>query len=146
MLSDNTCNWIRENGFDPGDIDRRGRHDDTALILSCRRGEVAVAQELLAAGADLHHRNMDGTNALWACVVADSFALADALLARGAAIDNQNDNGATVLMYAASAGKTAWVKYFLEHGANTQLRSLDDFSAMDLASTIECLRLLRACA
>ncbi|WP_206046782.1 ankyrin repeat domain-containing protein [Mangrovimicrobium sediminis] len=146
MLSDNTRAWMRDNGFDPAVIDAPGKYADTALMLACRHGATAIALELLGAGADHAHRNMDGTDALWACVVSNNVELADALLAAGTDIDNQNDNGATALMYAASAGKTQWVKYFLERGADTGRRSLDDFSALDLASNIECLRLLRASA
>ena len=58
-------------------------------------------------------------------------------------MDHQNDNGATCLMYAASTGKHAVVEKLLHAGANPQLKTLDDFSALDMAATIECLRLLR---
>jgi hypothetical protein len=58
-------------------------------------------------------------------------------------IDHQNDNGATCLMYAASTGKHAVVEALLAAGANPQLETLDGFSALDMAATIECLRLLR---
>ena len=139
-----TLQWIEANGFNPADINAPGNHHDTPLILACRRGERAIAEELMAAGADINHRNMDGTTALWACVVSDSVQLARLLLDRGADIDHQNDNGATTLMYAASAGKTGWVEFFLENGADIRLQSLDDFTALDLASNIECLRLLKA--
>ncbi len=145
MLSVTTRKWMQEHGFDPEQLDLPGKYQDSALMLACRQGEIAIAGDLLDAGADIGVRNMDGTDALWACVVSDSFTLADALLRKGADINNQNDNGATALMYAASAGKTAWVEFFLAHGADTQRRSLDDFSALELAGNRECLRLLRAC-
>ena len=143
-LSENCRQWISDNGFDSDNIDSPGKHQDTPLILACRRGETAIAEELIGAGADINHRNMDGTTALWACVVSDSYLTADQLLMAGADINNQNDNGATTLMYASSAGKTDWVNYFLNRGANIQLTSLDDFSALDLASNVDCLRLLKA--
>lgn len=143
-ISENTLQWIRENGFDPSDINIPGKYQDIPLILACRQGRDDLAAELIYLGSDINHRNMDGTTALWACVVSNSFKLAEQLLDRGAFIDNQNDNGATVLMYAASAGKSAWVKFFLAHNANPQLTSLDDFTALDLASNVECLRLLKS--
>jgi len=143
MFSESTQQWMRENGFDASNPEKPGKHDDSPLILASRRGEEGIVDELIAAGVELNHRNMDGTNALWAAVVANSFAIADTLLANGVEIDNQNDNGATALMYAASNGKPEWVKYLLEKGANTTLKSLDDFSALDLANTVEILRLLR---
>lgn len=143
MLSDHTHEWMMTQGFNPEDIDAEGLHQDTALILASRRGERVIVQELLEAGANVNHRNMDGTNALWAACVANSEEIADLLLQWGCAIDNQNENGATVLMYAASNGRTQWVDYLLRAGADIRLRSLDDFSALDLASNIAILRLLK---
>lgn len=143
MLSDTTKQWLANEGFDPANPNCPGKHQDSPLILASRRGELAIATALIAAGVDINHRNMDGTNALWAAVVADSFELAEQLLVAGIDIDNINDNGATTLMYAASAGKTPWVEFLLAKGAATAHESLDGFSALDLASNIECLRLLR---
>jgi len=143
MLSDSTLQWITENGFNPEQLNQPGQYDDTPLILAARRGLPLIVADLIAAGADIHHRNMDGTDALWASVVADSVAIAERLLASGANLDNQNDNGATVLMYAASSGKTQWVQFLLEKGADPYLKSLDDFTALELASNVEILRLLR---
>lgn len=143
MLSDRTKVWMNAHGFDPESIDERGQHRDTALILASRRSEMALVQDLLDAGADVNLCNMDGTNALWAACVADSEEIAALLLQWGCDMDNQNENGATVLMYAASNGRTKWVDYLLRAGADIRLRSLDDFSALDLASNIAILRLLR---
>jgi thiosulfate/3-mercaptopyruvate sulfurtransferase len=67
----------------------------------------------------------------------------DTLVAAGIDIDNRNDNGATPLMYAASSGKAAVVERLLAKGADVTPETLDDFSALDLAQTIECLTLLR---
>ncbi|MYM62502.1 ankyrin repeat domain-containing protein [Pseudomaricurvus sp. HS19] len=144
MPTPTTLQWISNHGFDADNINAPGRHNDTPLMLACRQGEHDIASDLIKAGANVLHRNMDGTDALWACVVSDSFELATELLAAGADINNQNDNGASVLMYASSAGKDRWVSFLLQQGADTRLKSLDDFSALELASTIGCLRLLKA--
>lgn len=144
MLSNTTKQWLIANHFNPDNLNQPGRHQDTPLLLACRNGEIEKARELISAGSDVNHRNMDGTTALWACVVSNSMDLAHQLLEQGADIDNQNDNGASALMYASSAGKSQWVKFFLDRGAKTQLKSLDDFTALDLASTIDCLRLLKS--
>lgn len=142
-LSASTHQWLHANHF-TGHPDIPGRYGDTALLMAARRGETAIVGELLVLGVNVNHRNMDGTNALWAAIVADREDIADQLLAHGVNIDNLNDNGASVLMYAASAGKTGWVRYLLRRGANRDLTSLDDYTALDLAGNVECLRLLRA--
>ncbi len=51
-------------------------------------------------------------------------------------------NATTPLMYAASSGKAAIVERLLAKGADTTLETPDGFSALDLAQTVECLRLL----
>lgn len=138
-----TVQWLTENGFNPHQLEHVGKYQDTALILAARRGETAVLRDLLEAGANVHHRNMDGTTALWAACVADDTASAELLLEYGSDLNNQNDNGATVLMYAASTGKAKWVHFLLRAGADDQLRSLDGYSALELAATVEILRLLK---
>jgi ankyrin repeat protein len=143
MLNAKTREWMAANGFNPQLINGEGIHQDSALILACRRAELKIVEDLLEAGADLNLRNMDGTDALWAACVADAYGIADLLLQKGANIDNQNDNGASVLMYAASNGRSEWVDYLLQAGADISLLSLDGFSALDLASTITILRTLK---
>ena len=46
-------------------------------------------------------------------------------------------------MYAASTGKHLVAEKLLERGADPDLQSLDGLSALDMASTIECLTILR---
>lgn len=142
-LSKESLNWLTENHFDPYDLNKPGKYEDSPLIAACRQGKADLVDQLLAANVDIHHRNMDGTDALWAAAVANSMEIADKLLAAGINIDNQNENGASVLMYAASTGKSAWVWYLLNQGANMDLESLDGFSATELASNVDCLKLLR---
>jgi len=57
--------------------------------------------------------------------------------------EHANATGATCLMYAASSGKTAIVRALRALGADTTLRTQDDFSALDMASNLECLQALR---
>ena len=67
----------------------------------------------------------------------------DILIESGIDINNRNDNGATPLMYGASSGKAGVVERLLAKGADTTPETLDGFTALDLASTEECLALLR---
>ena len=138
--------WLASAGFPPNDINAAGQHGLTPLMKACRAGDAAKVRALLQHGASLDIKNADGNNALWlACVGADLEVIA-MLIEAGIDIDNQNDNGATCLMYAASAGKDAVVKTLLTAGANRDLQSLDDYTALDMAATLDCLRLLRRTA
>ena len=141
-----TRDWIIKHGFNPDIPAAIGRHEDTPLILACRLGETAIVNDLLRLPDEciaVNHRNVDGTNALWAAAVANDFDIAKKLLKAGIDINNLNDNGASTLMYASSAGKTQWVRFLLDQGADTEAETLDGFTALDLAANIECLRLLR---
>ncbi|MGA7810191.1 ankyrin repeat domain-containing protein, partial [Bradyrhizobium sp.] len=70
----------------------------------------------------------------------------DRLVEAGIDINNCNDNGATALMYAASSGRDAVVARLLANGADTEPETLDGFSALDMAASVECLTLLRHAA
>ena len=64
MLSDQVRGWLQERGLDPQTIDGRGKHQDRALILARGQGELPIVQELLAVGAEIRLRSLDGYTAL----------------------------------------------------------------------------------
>jgi thiosulfate/3-mercaptopyruvate sulfurtransferase len=144
VLSPLLTHWLQQHGYPLNDLHAVAEHGMTPLMRASKVGANQIVAELIQAGASLHTRNADGNNALWlACVGAHPETL-DVLIRAGIPLDHQNDNGATCLMYAASTGKHEVVQILLAAGANPHLKTLDDFSALDMAATIECLRLLRA--
>ncbi len=137
VLSD----WLRAEGF--ADADARGPHGNTPLMLATWQGDAAIVSALLAHGVTLDAVNRDGNNALWlACVHGDLCGI-ERLVRAGVPIDQTNSTGATALMYASSSGKAAVLRQLLALGADASLRTQDDFSALDMAASVECLRLLR---
>jgi len=135
--------WLQTEGFDPTRPDAPGQHGNTPLMHAAWRGEGAMLDALLALKVPLDAVNGDGNNALWlACVHGDT-ALLRRLVAAGVPLDHANRVGATCLMYASSAGRTGVLRTLLELGADPLPRSQDDFSALDMAANIDCLRLLR---
>jgi ankyrin repeat protein len=143
QLSETTLRWLETNHYRPEDLNHRGENGDTALMKATRTGETEIVRELIGAEVDLDLRNNDGNNALWFACFGNYHDLIQLLVDAGIDIDNQNDNGATALMYAASAGKTPVVQRLLQAGANLELKTLDDFQAVDLANNVEILRILR---
>jgi len=135
--------WMKTHNFDPMNLDKREANNNTALMVAAREADYDKCRELIAAGASLNLTNKDGNNALWMCCYSEAEDVFDLLLAQGIDINNQNDNGATALIYAASAGKTNMVKKLLGAGADAALVTMDDFSALDVASNLKILRLLR---
>ena len=145
-LSPQLAQWLRQHGYADNDPDAIGEHGMTPLMRAGTLGDVETVLELLQAGAALDATNADGNNALWLACVGESLDAMDILIRAGIALDHQNDNGATCLMYAASTGKHAVVDLLLASSADPLLTTLDDFSALDMAATIECLHLLRRVA
>lgn len=136
--------WLNEKGYSPDDINRRGEHGYTALMRAAKDGEEAIVKEILSLpGVDLALKNVDGNNALWNGCFADSIAIVSMLIDKGIDMDNINDNGVTALMYTASSGKEAITRLLIEKGADKSIRNLDDFTAMDLASTRNTVKMLR---
>jgi rhodanese-related sulfurtransferase len=143
-LSELVCTWLSGNGFNPTNLDARGWNNETALICAAREGNYYLCAELLAAGASVDAKNKDGNNALWMACLSNSQKIADLLIEYDIDVDNQNDNGATALIHAASNGKTKLVKNLVFAGANVHLATLDDFTAVHVASNREILNFLRA--
>lgn len=142
-LSTETSQWLLANNYNPEDLNQRGKNGDTALMKATRDGLYPVVKELINAGADINATNDDHNNALWFACFGNHYDLMNLLLEANIDINNQNDNGATVLMYGASAGKTEVVRLLLQHNPNMNLHNLDDYKAIDFASNIEVLRLLK---
>lgn len=135
--------WLADQGFPQDDINSIIVNETTPLMRASHKGDIDTVGLLIQAGARLNARNADGNNALWLACVGGHPDIIDVLTKAGIEIDNQNDNGATALMYAASAGKADIVQCLLERGASTDLATLDGFTPLDLASTADCLALIR---
>ena len=142
-LSKTTEIWLQQKGYNVANLDERVDNGGTALIVASREGAIDIVQDLLANGVNINLKNNDGNNALWFACFGNNLNLMELLINAGIDLDNQNDNGVTVLMYAASSGKTDAVKLLLEKGANHHLKNLDDFRAIEFASTVEILNILR---
>ncbi|MFZ2266609.1 MAG: ankyrin repeat domain-containing protein [Azonexus sp.] len=137
--------FLAEHGFVPSNLDAAqadGRF--TPLMRAAKEGRREIVTELLSLGVDVNILNADGCNALWLACYNGSHDIIEDLLKAGVDIDRQNGNGATCLMYVASNSKPDLVKLLLDRGANPQLKNFDDFSALDLAASLECLKLLKS--
>ena len=141
--------WLLQAGFRSSDVlqtevNNALSNGTTPLMHAARTGDIEAIKGLLARGADPAVMNADSNGALWFACFANSEACLAALIDAGAPLDSQNVNGATALIYCASAGKAQLVRQLMEAGADPNLMTLDDFTALELASNLECLRLLKA--
>jgi rhodanese-related sulfurtransferase len=133
--------WLAEQGLP--DAHTPGEHGNTPLMRAAWRGETAIAEALLAQGVSLTAVNGDGNNALWLASVSNDPAVVTMLAKAGVPIDHLNATGATCLMYASSSSKPEIVRVLLALGADPSIQTPDDYTALDMAASIECLQLLR---
>ena len=144
MLNPPLALWLEQHGYPCTDLEAVAEHGMTPLMRASKAGDSAIVSGLIRAGARIDTRNADGNHALWLGCVGANLDTLDVLIRAGSRLDHQNDNGATCLMYASSTGKHEVVERLLAAGARPDIKTLDDFSALDMAATIECLSLLRA--
>ena len=100
------------------------------LIQAAGGGNVAVVQELLAAGAGTEACEAPGWGALHHAAGGGHVACVEALLAAGASIDALCADGTTALAMAVINGRTACVKALLAAGAGPETAGPNASTAM----------------
>ena len=111
---------LLELGADPNAAGLAGR---TALHIA-GWGPAPVMQELLAAGADVSARTVDGWSPLHSAAMARGVASLTPLLASGADVNASDDGGATPLHRAARVRELPNVAELLAAGADANARNV----------------------
>jgi len=135
--------FLAEHGFAPGDIHTHNKDQATPLMLAVRLAPPAFVKELLDAGADIHAVNADGNQALWLACVGEIVENMQLLIDAGIDVQHINVNAATPLMFAASSGRAKAVAVLLAAGADPLFDTDLGLTALDMASSVECLNLMR---
>lgn len=135
--------WLQNNYFSVAHPVLKNSDGIYPLILASQQGRSDVIDFMIEEKATLDVVDQYGNNALWAACYADDSKCIEALINAGINIDHQNAaSGATALIFAASSGRENVVTQLLAAGADPTIKTHDDFTALDLASTINILRLL----
>ena len=138
--------WLQNNYFSVAQPILKNHAGIDPLVLASQQGRSDVLRFLLEQSAALDVTDQYGNNALWAACYADSSDCIEVLIDAGVDINHQNSaSGATALIFAASSGREKVVEQLLAAGADPNLKTHDDFTALDLASTRKILKLIQAC-
>lgn len=138
--------WLQNNYFSVAQPVLKNHDGIYPLILASRQGRSDVVRFLIGQNAAIDVIDQYGNNALWAACYADNSDCIDALIHAGIDINHQNSaSGATALIFAASSGREKVVEQLLAVGADPDLKTHDDFTALDLASTRKILKLIQTC-
>ena len=108
---------------------RDPEHDETALTLALSIRKDAIARLLLAQGADVNARQIEGKTPIVDADVSMFPELRDA----GADIQAADNDGVTVLMTAIARAETEKVKWLIENGADTATKDNEGQTALNYA-------------
>lgn len=111
-------------------VDAVNGNDETPLMMAALRGEMTVAQQLVARGAQVNRR---GWTPMHYAATGPEPRLVAWLLEQGAAIDAPSPNGTTPLMMAARYGTEDAALLLLERGASPQARNIQGLDAAAFA-------------
>ena len=135
--------WLQNHYFSVAQPVLKNTAGIYPLILASQQGRSDMLNFLIEQNAALDVVDEYGNNALWAACYAENCDCMDALINAGIEINHQNSvSGATALIFAASSGREEVVEKLLAAGADPHLKTHDDFTALDLASTRKILKLL----
>ena len=103
---------------DPAKQDSEG---NTPLCLAAQAGDLAWAQQLIDRGADVHHSNLDGDNALTLAAAEGHLTFIEWLISHfWQPVDHENYYGETALTLAARHGHQPVVQRLVSQGASLE--------------------------
>lgn len=105
-------------------------HSESILMLACLKGNLALAEALIARDADI---NQPGWTALHYAASSGHSQIVKLLLENSAYIDAESPNGTTPLMMAARYGNLETVKLLVNEGADLIHKNKLGLSALDFA-------------
>lgn len=111
-------------------VNVRNAHGETALMLACLKGHVALAKLLITKQADI---NQPGWTPLHYAATGGHVELIQLLLDESAYIDAESPNGTTPLMMAARYGSAKATQLLIDEGADLQVKNQLGLTALDFA-------------
>jgi ankyrin repeat protein len=112
------------------DVNQLNPHAETPLMMAAMLGQVRMAEQLIARGADV---NKTGWTPLHYAATGGHVEMIRLLLEHHAYIDAESPNGSTPLMMAAYYGNPAVTQLLLEEGADPTVKNDKQLTAYDFA-------------
>ena len=114
-------------------VESRTPQDESPLMMASMRGELKLAEVLIAKDADVNKTGWTPLHYAASSTQGDQLAVVKLLLENSAYIDAASPNGSTPLMMAAMYGNTSTLKLLLDEGADPTLKNQLGLTAVDFA-------------
>jgi ankyrin repeat protein len=98
--STDVVSFLLQNGANINDKPYRDLIDQTPLIIAAFNGCTDIVRMLIDAGADIHHRNDQGENALISATQEGNIDVVKVLFDAGSNVNEENADGETALTLA----------------------------------------------
>lgn len=111
---------------DPGLVNSKDDRQCTPLHFAADQGQTEVARYLMAQGADIAARDVDGDTPLHWAASAGQQEMIELLMTNGALVDARNNGQATPLVYAAMRGHEDAARLLIANGAEVNVKTAND--------------------
>ncbi|KAJ6083040.1 hypothetical protein N7467_007175 [Penicillium canescens] len=141
-LTDTVRFLVHDRGLSP---DEKGVMGQTALVATCRKGHLRIAELLLQVGADLTIADYGGCTPLYFASSNGHLEMVRLLLDNGADIKVADNDGWTPLHSASAYGYLEVVRRLLDNGADISVANNEGWTPVGMASAyghLEVVRLL----
>jgi len=139
--------FLLENGADPNLVSNASETGDMPLHFAAAYGDLAGANLLIDAGAEVDARNAASQTAFLKAVAGGDESVAELLLDNGAEIESRNADGRTPLHVASQMGWSDMVIFLLEKGADVHAEGRSGETPLHLAAAerdVDVMKLLVA--
>lgn len=119
---------------DPSLLNTTDDDELTPLSITAREGQIDLARELIAQGADIRLGDVDKTGPIHFAAIGGSSEGIDLLLSHGISIDEQDNNGSTALIFALSYRKFETAARLIEAGADPTIANNRDVTPLHYAA------------
>lgn len=121
------------------------RSGSTPLVFASEYGREDSVRTLVELGANIHHRNIVGADALLMCVEHQLEDLAFVLIEKGASIDRVYEKGLTLCYHALQKGCVRLAKYLIKNSKidfNSQVNGFSYLHAAAVSKQVELIDLM----
>jgi len=109
-------------------------HSDDAVLYAAKTRNLTLLKQLIAEGANVHHKNFDGESALHIAASLGDIQMVQYLLAQKVNVNERTRKNWLPIHHAIRFNHPIVANYLIAHKASIWTKNSDGFTALDFAS------------